>query len=62
MAMHDYDDAVTCEGSEEAKIRIRDWLKNHVAKSIEVEGDVPLELWNVGQGTPHRRAPLAALQ
>lgn len=45
----DFDAAVSCEGQEEAKTRLRDWLKV-IAKSIEIEGDVPLELWNVGHG------------
>ena len=48
--MEEFQDAVSCEGSSEARAKLRVWL-SAVAKSIEVEGDVPLELHAVGKGS-----------
>lgn len=45
----EYRDAVSVEGMEEARNRIREWLKSTL-KGNEFEGDIPLELCNVGSG------------
>lgn len=49
MAMHDYQDAKSCEGTAEARRIVQGWLEI-IKKSVEIEGDIPLELWNVGLG------------
>jgi hypothetical protein len=45
----EFQDAVSVEGMDEARTNIRAWLKM-VSKGSEFEGDIPLELCNVGAG------------
>ena len=50
MVMENFQDAVMVEGDGEAKAKVTEYL-NQLKKSVELEGDVPLELHEVGQGS-----------